>query len=419
MKPPTAASLKKVNAENLAHLGAERLSQILTEVAATRPDLKRRLRMELAAEQGPEHLAAEIDKRLVSLETSRGKIGWRQRPAFVRDLDALRGLIADRLSDLDRPAALARLWQFLDTARRVGPRSRDREGAVDAVYVRAAGDAGRLIDGLDPQMAAIALVEALVRNPIAWAHWLPELLARAPKATAYAALHLISERSGATPGWFTLIRQLADASGEVDAYRATYTVEALQTPSIAAEVAQRYLAADQVEAAGDILKRAEPKPTSGKGKGAGPDFAWETAWIDYLERSGRSAEAAAVLWASFERTLAVERAKAFIGRLDDFDDVEAEQRALDHVRGYPDFEAALRFLMDWPALVDAARLIQARPDEIKLDPDAAEAWAAKLRARQPLAAHTLLRKAAAAAFRRRDFKACDRLTTEADSIDLG
>ncbi len=419
MKPPTAASLKKVNAENLAHLGAERLARILTEVAATRPDLKRRLRMELAAEQGPEHLAAEIDKRLGSLETSRGKIGWRQRPAFVRDLDALRGLIADRLADLDRAAALARMWRFLETARRVGPRSRDREGAVDAVYVRAAGDVGRLIEGLDPQMAAIALVEGLVRNPIAWAHWLPELLSRAPKATAQAALHLISERNGATPGWFTLIRQLADASGEVDAYRATYTVQALQTPSVAAAVAQRYLAVARIEEAGDILQRAAPKPASGKGRDAEPDFAWETAWIDYLERAGRSAEAAAVLWASFERTLAVERAKAFIGRLDGFDDVEAEQRALGYARAYPDFETALRFLMDWPALSEAARLIQARSDEVKVGADEAELWAAKLMARQPLAAHTLLRKAAAAAFRRREFKACDRLTTEADSIDLG
>jgi len=229
VKAPTSASLKKVNAENLSSLGADRLARILTDVAATRPDLKRRLRMELAAKQGPEHLAAEIDKRLASLATSRGKIGWRQRPAFVRDLDALRGLITERLSELDRPAGLTRLWEFLDTARQVGPRSRDREGAVDAVFARAAADAGRLIDGLDPQMAAVALVDAMVRNPAAWAHWLPGLLSIAPAATSHAALHLISGRSGATPGWFPLVRQLADAAGEVDAYRATYKPEALAT----------------------------------------------------------------------------------------------------------------------------------------------------------------------------------------------
>src|SRR3977135_2363585 len=93
MKRPTPASLKKVTPENLAALGVERLAEILVAAAEARPELKRRLRMELAAEQGAEHLAPEIDKRLASLETSRGKISWRQRPAFVRDLDGLRMLI--------------------------------------------------------------------------------------------------------------------------------------------------------------------------------------------------------------------------------------------------------------------------------------------------------------------------------------
>jgi hypothetical protein len=62
-------------------------------------------------------------------------------------------------------------------------------------------------------------------------------------------------------------------------------------------------------------------------------------------------------------------------------------------------------------------MIERRGDEIQVVPDAAELWAAKLRRRQPQAAHQLLRKAAAAAFRRRDFKTCDRLTQEADTIN--
>jgi hypothetical protein len=90
-------------------LGAERLAEILVGVAETRADLKRRLRMELAAEQGPAALAAEIDKRLGSFATSRGKITWRQRPAFICDLDALRELITERLAPLDTSAAVERL----------------------------------------------------------------------------------------------------------------------------------------------------------------------------------------------------------------------------------------------------------------------------------------------------------------------
>lgn len=109
MKRPTVASLKKVTPENLTALGAERLAEILVAAALTRPELKRRLRMELAAEQGAEHLLSEVDKRLSSLETSRSKVSWRQRPTFVRDLDALRVLIAQRLAGLDPAAALNRM----------------------------------------------------------------------------------------------------------------------------------------------------------------------------------------------------------------------------------------------------------------------------------------------------------------------
>ena len=69
MKQPTAASLKRVNVDNLSGLGAARLASILLTVANSRPESKRQLRMELAAVQGIEHLAVEIDKRLTSLET--------------------------------------------------------------------------------------------------------------------------------------------------------------------------------------------------------------------------------------------------------------------------------------------------------------------------------------------------------------
>jgi hypothetical protein len=140
MKRPTVASLKKVTPENLAALGAERLAEILVAAAQTRPELKRRLRMELAAEQGADHLAPEVDRRLASLETSRSKVSWRQRPTFVRDLDILRVLIAERLAGLDRPGALARMWQFMDIARRVGGRVRDKDGALGAAPARATGD---------------------------------------------------------------------------------------------------------------------------------------------------------------------------------------------------------------------------------------------------------------------------------------
>ena len=58
-------------------------------------------------------------------------------------------------------------------------------------------------------------------------------------------------------------------------------------------------------------------------------------------------------WASFERTLSVERARDFISRLADFEDVEAETRAFERA-GFPNVERGPAFLMAWPALPDAA-----------------------------------------------------------------
>jgi len=412
MKTPTVASLKKVTPENLARLGAERLAEIVAEAAETRPDLKRRLRMELAAAQGPDHLALELDKRLTTLEGSRGKISWRKRPAFVSDLEVLRVLIAERLAELDPVAALARMWPFMDLARRLGARVRDKDGGVAAVFDRAAADIGRLLGERGDARAIDGLVDAISRNPAAWADWLPAALGSAPKASLDMLLARLRDRQGGSPGWAAILRQVADAAGDVDGFLTTFTAQALRTPSIAAEAAQRLLGAGRVAEAGRLLEAA------GKAMKGEPDFDWESALIDYLEAAGESEAAQRARWASFERTLSAERARAFTRRLPDFEDVEAENRAFEHAARHADTERALRFLMDWPAFPEAATMIEARADELQVSAEQAELWAGKLRARQPRAAHTLLRKTAAAAFRRRDFAACDRLTQEADTIAL-
>jgi hypothetical protein len=413
MKPPTVASLKKVTPENLARLGAERLAEIVAEAAETRPDLKRRLRMELAAAQGAEHLALELDKRLTTLEGSRGKISWRKRPAFVSDLEILRALIAERLAELDPVAALARMWPFMDLARRLGTRVRDKDGGVAATFDRAAADIGRLLGERGDARAIDGLVDAIARNPAAWADWLPAALASAPKPALEMLLARLRDRQGGSPGWAAILRQVADAGGDVDAYLATFTAQAVRTPAIAAEAAQRLLGAGRVEEAGRLLQAA------GKASPAEVDFEWETALIDYLEAAGQAEAAQTARWASFERTLSAERARAFTRRLPDFEDVEAENRAFEHASRHADTGRGLQFLMDWPAFPEAATMIEARADELQVSAEQAEFWAGRLRARQPRAAHTLLRKTAAAAFRRRDFATCDRLTQEADTIDLG
>lgn len=418
MAKPSVASQKKVTVENLASLGVDRLAEILVEVAETRTDLKRRLRMELAAGLGATHLVPEIDKRLAALETSRGQVTWRQKPAFLRDLDALRGLISDRLGRQEPDAALERLWRFLATYGQTSGRLREREDAFEAVYAQAAGDLSGLLAGHDPHMAANALVDAAAAAPQPWSHWMPPALAATPTETAKIALTLAQARAKAAPGWIVVVRHLADAASDIEAFAATYGAPALETPPVAIAIARRWLAAGQVEAAGEALRRAAPKPKGFRGRLAAPDFDWETAWIDYLEAAGDAAGAQAVRWASFQRTLDVGRAKAFVARLDGFDDVEAEGEVFSYARKHEDFQKGLAVLMAWPALADASGMILDRGADARVEPDQAEAWASKLRARFPAAAHRLLRRAAATAFKRRELKLSQRLTEEADSISV-
>ena len=61
------ASKKTVTLDNLAALGAERLAAILVELADGDAEIKRRLRLELAAQTGSDTVATEIGKRLAAL----------------------------------------------------------------------------------------------------------------------------------------------------------------------------------------------------------------------------------------------------------------------------------------------------------------------------------------------------------------
>ena len=108
---------------------------------------------------------------------------------------------------------------------------------------------------------------------------------------------------------------------------------------------------------------------------------------------GRSEEAQSSRWACFERSLSADHLRAYLKRLPDFDDIEAEQRALGFVMGIEDHLHALHFLTAWPALDKAANLVEEHTGAWDgnlyeyLTP-AADA----LEARRPLAA-TILRRA--------------------------
>ncbi len=93
-------------------------------------------------------------------------------------------------------------------------------------------------------------------------------------------------------------------------------------------------------------------------------------------------------WRCFERSLNDEHLRAYLKRLPDFDDIEAEEKAFAIVQAFPDASRALTFFLRWASPAEAAKLVTKRATE--LDGDLYEvltAAAEMLSARHPMAAN--------------------------------
>jgi hypothetical protein len=160
------ASKKTVGLDNLAALGAERLAMILVERADSDAEVKRRLRLELAAQQGGDSIAAEIGKRLTALRSARSFVDWQKRREFVRDLDLQRAMITDRVAPTRPDLALDLMWRFLDLAKPALNRVDDSSGSVGDVFRLACEELGTVAVKAksDPVALAARVLAALLAN---------------------------------------------------------------------------------------------------------------------------------------------------------------------------------------------------------------------------------------------------------------
>nr|QQZ51802.1 hypothetical protein JKL49_13440 [Phenylobacterium glaciei] len=126
------------------------------EVAEAQPTIKRRLRMELAGEVGPEDLATEIGKRLAAIETRRSRVHWRKYKEFVRDLSLQRAMITGKMAQQKPALALEFLWRFLDMAEGVLRLTKDEKGEVEAVFLGAVEDLGPIAVAAKGSTTALA-----------------------------------------------------------------------------------------------------------------------------------------------------------------------------------------------------------------------------------------------------------------------
>jgi hypothetical protein len=414
------ASKKTLNIENLEALGARRLAELLMGVGEGDAAVKRRLRLELAAKEAPETLAAEVRKRLTEIARARSFVDWRKVRGLAADLEAQRRAIVDQVAKIDAAEALEVMWRFMGLAESVHQRCDDSSGVIGDVFRGACRDLSSLAEMAksDPVALADRVFTALNENDYGQYDALIETLAPALGNEGLDYLKALFIELSKTPverpaqekrkviAWGTggplyedeikargregtvrlALQEIADAQGDVDAFIAQYDNKTRKVPRIAAEIARRLLAVDRAEEALQTIEAAEHR------RGGWPDFDWEDARIEALDALGRGDEAQAARWSCFERTLSAEHLRAYLKRLPDFDDVQAEEQALDHAERYGDLPQALAFLVSWPALDRAARLVTLRA--LELDGDhyeiltpAADALAGK----HPLAATLALR----------------------------
>jgi hypothetical protein len=408
------AAKKTVTLENLVALGPQRLAAILFELGEGDTEIKRRLRLELAAEAGGDVIAAEIGKRLTSLRTARSSIDWDKARDFARDLDLQRAMIADRVTQTRPDLALDLMWRFMDLAEPVINRVDDSNGTIGDVFRTACDDLGEIAAKANPDPVHLAdrVFTAIAANGYGVFDGIIEAMlpALGKAGTPHLKTRLtsaLSDRPAKRDGhdWRRgelrrALQDIADGEADVDGYIAQVPVEDRSRPSIAADIGRRLLAANRAVEALAVLesaRRNQGAVPSGHGIGVPrPESLagdWEDAYIAALDATGQNDQAQALRWAAFEERLSATHLRAYLKKLPDFDDIEAEERAMKHALGYRNFSVALAFFTEWASHARAAQLALSRSPEIDgnlyylLDP-AAQA----IEGKHPLAA-TLLRRA--------------------------
>lgn len=404
-----------LNATNLETLGAARLAELLIEISTGSAVAKRRLRLELAGAKSPQDAGREVAKRLTSIARARGRIGWKNRKALLTDLEGQLRAIQTQIAPADPTEALILAWRFMQVATPLLTRCDDSGGTVLELFQRACASLGEIALAAKPTPASLAeaAVEALHDNAYGQydgliAHLSPALgdagladlkqriqgvAAMTVPVPPRAEWKVVGYSNGGTTyahqreetARRTMVQQafkeIADAQGDVDAFTAQYDPVRRRLPDVSAQIATRLLAAGRAKDAFDCLEDAETHAARLASRN------WIDIRIDVLEALGRKAEAQAFRLECFEHDLSIDLLRSYLKCLPEFEDIEAEDRALAQAASYPDVHAALGFFLGWPDLRHAAQLLLDRCDELEGDD-----WELLVRAgkmlsqRQPLAA---------------------------------
>jgi hypothetical protein len=376
--------------------------------------------MELAGNHSSAEVAREVRKRLASIARSRTFINWRKVKALRRDLETHRKTIVDLATADDPKEGFELIWQFLALADSIFARSDDGSGSLIECFHQACTDAcviaktanvdadiladkifaavqdnahgqyDRLLTAMVPALGTDGL-ERLKALLVQWANELDDKPAQSQRQLiGWSSKGQISEDEIYGNHRELTVRialqEIADAQGDVNAYIALQPERTRSAPLVAVDIAGRLLTSGRAHEALETLDRVDTK-----GRADVP-IELQLARVEALDALGRGDEAQTYRWKCFEGSLSDAHLRAFLRRLPDFDDLEAEEKAFGYAQAFPDVHRALAFFLVWPALGEAAKLVVNRKSE--LDGDLYELMteaADRLAEKHPLAATLVLR----------------------------
>jgi len=402
-------SKKTLNKENLKNLGADRLADLVLDLVKGNAALQRRARLELSANLGPKDIASELRKRLGSIRRAKTFIDWKAQRSLVKDLENFLSMVETKVAPHDANEAFELLWSLLDLAASIHERTDDSSGRIGDVFSDTVEAIGRIAPKITINSKTLAeriliavadagygefddiipaTKDALGASGLSHLKKITnEWAARAPEEEELRKVREYGDGFSRSPEKVVrdnkditqsiILADIADAEGDVDAYMARYTAEQLNYHTIAPGVATRLLAAGRAEEALEVVTRS--REAQEKNSKSRPDdltdfyghdlfdimnHDLEDVYEDCLEQLGEHDDLKAHLWQRFCRNLEKGTLQKYLKLLPDFEDIEAERKALDHAQTYPRMGTAINFLVTWPAHELAERMIIKRAEEV-------------------------------------------------------
>jgi hypothetical protein len=371
--------------EALLALGAERLARLVLDEAGHNGSFKKMVAAALAGAKGPAAVAAFVDRRLAALERARGIIDWEKRRAFATDLKATLATMVSELGGADPAAAVDRIVRFLASAERIFDRVDDSSGSIQTIFHDAAAAVPALAKQM-PDESKTVLFERLVKLLSNDGYGLIEtvfhdtvpLLPASELVLVDAALAASLQEIGSvledSQDWARRGRRdrvirarqaIADCAGDVDAFIGL-ELERPARLSDSLGVAERLLAAGRASEALDWVRRPNRPGIRAMNE---EDLADATPGVDLPDRErvrleirilaalGEHDAAQALRWKTFEEGLYEDLLRDYLARLPDLEDFDALDRAFAYAGTHPRRYRALAFLLAWPRLDLAAKLV--------------------------------------------------------------